>query len=130
MVHIQTLILDDGGNVVERWYADHLSDVKACAELDARMIHLRQQPRDAWTRPLYDILRDADGVGEVRFKANRIQHRGLGYFGPGRLVFTFLVFATKGDDWKPRNAIKEAKRRKAIVEGNHTRAITVHRWGQ
>lgn len=94
------------------------------------MIHLRQQPRDNWVRDLYDILRGAEGVGEVRFKARRIHHRGLGYFGPGRNEFTFLTFATKADHWDPRNAIEMAVDRKHMVETNPDMAIKLKKWGQ
>lgn len=126
MITIKAMRLDDGDDVVTRWYQQE--SLKAQARLDARMIHLRQQPRDNWTRPLYDTLRD--GVGEVRFKVARIQHRALGYFGPGRNEFTFLFFATKTDRWDPYNSIEFAIERKEIVEAEPGRAVRLKKWGQ
>jgi hypothetical protein len=120
--------MDDGGDVVSRWYDSHFNDRLARAALDTRMIYLRQQRREGWTRPYYDLLRD--GIGEVRFKAGRVHHRALGFFGPNRNEFTFCMFATKTNEFDPRNAIKTAIGLKEMIEGNPARAIKLKRWGQ
>ena len=122
---------DDCPHVVDVWYAEHERDEDIRAELDALMVYLRQQPREGWIRPRYDILKDADGVGEVRFKVRRIHYRPLGYFGPGRNEFTFLVFATKTNKYDPKNAIDIAKTRRNIVQEYPTRSVIIKgRWDQ
>jgi hypothetical protein len=128
MILLRSLTLDDGQEVVNSWYAR--ANAIARANLDVRMNHLRFQKREGWTRPYYDILRKADGVGEVRFKAEKINHRALGYFGPGRNEFTFLFFSTKTDRYDPPNAIEIAKQRRLIVVSNPRVSTVVKRWGQ
>lgn len=131
MILLRALSFDDAPHVVDAWYAAHAGDEAVRAELDVLMLYLRQQQREGWTRPRYDILRDADGVGALHFKVRRINYRALGYFGPGRNEFTFLLFATKTDRYDPRNAIEAARARRAIVEANPTRSIVLrNRWCQ
>lgn len=114
-------------DVVTVWYAG--ANPTAKANLDARMVHLRTQERDKWIRPYYDGLED--GVGEVRWKAIKINHRGLGYFGPERNQFTFLLFATKTNVFDPRNAISKAVERKVIVENDPSLSVAIKgRWNQ
>jgi hypothetical protein len=130
MIVLKAFVLDDcgGGDIVTRWYEQYEASPKVRAKLDARMIYLRQQNREGWTRESYDTLRD--GIGEVRFKAEGILHRPLGYFGPGRNEFTFLFFATKTGEFDPPNAIDIAVDRKLIIDRNPKRAIRLKRWGQ
>jgi hypothetical protein len=115
---------------VDDWYALHSADDAVRSALDARMVFLRQQPRDYWTRPRYDLLKGAGGIGEVRFKVDRIQHRALGYFGPRRMEFTFLEMCTKTDGNSLRKAIKSAKERKQEIDKDPNLSVLVNRWGQ
>jgi hypothetical protein len=130
MIVLKSFRLDDcgAGDVVTRWYAQYDDRPKVRAKLDSRMTYLRQQNREGWIREPYDTLRD--DIGEVRFKADQMWYRPLGYFGPGRNEFTFLFFATKTDEFDPPNAIDIAVERKLVVENNPKRAIRLRRWGQ
>lgn len=131
MILLRGLSFDDAPHVVDTWYADHARDEAVRVELDVLMLYLRQQRREGWTRPRYDILRNADGVGALHFKVRRINYRPLGYFGPGRNEFTFLLFATKTNKYEPRNAIEVARTRRAIVEAAPSRSVVVrNRWCQ
>lgn len=111
-----------------RWYAEMESRPKARAKLDMRMTYLRHQPREKWVREPYDTLRD--GIGEVRFKAGAVWYRPLGFFGPGRNEFTFLLFATKTNALRPPNAIDIAVARRNVVVKSPTRGVVINRWGQ
>lgn len=113
-------------DVVSRWHG--VCGPKVHATLAAKMVYLRQQNREGWIRPHYDSLRD--GVGEVRFKVERINYRALGFFGPSRNEFTFCFFATKTNSFDPRNAIDIAVARKALVEKSPIRAVKLRMWGQ
>lgn len=117
---------EDGIDAVSKWQTS--CGPKVQAALAARMVYLRQQKREGWTRPHYDLLRN--GVGEVRFKAERINYRALGFFGPGRNEFTFCFFATKTSGFDPRNAVDIAVARKEWVEKSPLRAVKLHEWGQ
>jgi hypothetical protein len=128
MIVLKAFLLDDGEDIVTRWYGRYERRPKVRAALDARMTYLRQQNRDGWVREPYDTLRD--GVGEVRFKAETVCHRPLGFFGPGRNEFTFLFFATKTNVFDPPNAIDIAVERKDLVIIQPNRAMKLVRWGQ
>src|SRR5262245_40305831 len=122
MILLRSYRCDDGPDVVSIWHEQEAGKVKA--GLAARMAHLRQQPREGWIRPYYDILEDADGIGSVRWKVERIQHRGLGYFGPQRNEFTFLLFTTKADGYDDTD-IRHARMRRSNVERDPSLSLVV-----
>ena len=63
------------------------------------------------------------GLGKLRFKADRVQHRPLGFFGPSRFGFTLLVWATERDGaFHPRGVLDLALRRMKQVLENPGRA--------
>jgi hypothetical protein len=128
MIRLKSFRWEDGSDAVTQWYEQMADRPKVRAKFDARMTYLRQQPREGWVREPYDTLRD--GVGEVRFKAEGIWYRPIGFFGPGRNEFTFLIFATKTDEFHPVNAIDIAVQRKVVVQRDSQRAVKVIKWGQ
>jgi hypothetical protein len=131
VIVLRALSFDDSPHVVDQWYSQFAMDEDVRAGLDVLMLYLRTQHREGWIRPRYDTLRDANGVGELRFKVKRINYRPLGYFGPGRNEFTFLYFATKTDKYDPRNAIQFAMDRKDVVVADPNRSVIVKgRWNQ
>ncbi|WP_429344061.1 hypothetical protein [Paraburkholderia sp. GAS42] len=87
------------------------------AKCDERLRYLRDQPPSGWHDPhakKLDSSRDHDckDIYEVRFKANGIQHRPMGYFGPAADEFTIVIWAThKGSQYDPSNFCERAKRR-------------------
>jgi hypothetical protein len=131
MVLLKAYRLADGGDVVSAWYRHHVRNPAIGAGLDARMDHLKWQPRESWTRPRYDILRKCRGLGEVRWKIGTVQHRALGYFGPERMEFAFLMFCTHAESYDPRNALEIGMQRMDEVRANSALAIRVRdRWSQ
>lgn len=87
------------------WYNSGTPEMRA--KFISRLKFLAAAPRDKWVRPLFDVLSgECRGLGEVRFKANKIEHRPLGFFSPGN-VFTFVFFAIeKGGSFEPKSACK------------------------
>jgi hypothetical protein len=85
---------------------------------------LKGLPLAEWELPLFRWLRrDGTGLGEVRFKADGIQQRILGFRGPDPDLFTLLSPAQeKNDTFIPRNAVEIAQRLKAAVETNKDRS--------
>jgi hypothetical protein len=62
---------------------------------------------------------ECDGLIEIRFFAENVQHRPLGFYGPLKLEFTIAFFATeRGGKFYPRNSCGTALGRKSIVYGN------------
>lgn len=134
MIRLLAYRLHDGIDIVSAWYANQAGDSGLRAKLDARMIHLRQQPREGWKREPYDTL--SDGIGEIRFERKNIQYRPLGFFGhPNRYDFTFLLFATKKEGksatrWEPANALVLAVQRMEDLKSGLAYSTVLHRWGQ
>ena len=129
MILLRALQFDDGADVVTIWYENHQNLPVVRARVDAIMMHLRCQNREGWTRQYYDTLRD--GVGEVRFKVNRINYRPLGFFGPNRNEFTFLYFSTKTNRFDPVNAIDIAvERRQQVIAKPELSTVVKGRWNQ
>lgn len=107
-----------GRDDVRDWFAG-LDRTGRAAVLNV-LQYLRDHPRDYWLRPDFDVLHGkCQGLGEVRFKLERVQHRLIGHFGPWRMSFTFLLPVTKrGRNFDPRDWEETAVRRKAEVEAD------------
>ena len=115
--------LSDGGrDVIRDWYDEQTSEVQA--EFDVALSYLREQPPAQWVRPSFGTLTgECAGLGEIRFKANKVQHRPIGFFGPERMQFTLLLCAIeKGRKFIPKNTCDTAQKRKTIVLKNKERA--------
>ena len=91
----------------------------ATEQFVARIRYLAETAKHDWNRPQAAKLKGYDDLYEIRFKANDVQVRPLGTFGPGPLDFTIVLWATKkGDDYKPRAALDTASKRcKQVREG-------------
>lgn len=94
------------------------------ANFIAALEYLADQPRANWTRPKAAKLTKVEKSGfrdyfEIRFKAEGVQQRPIGYFGPLENQFTILIWATeKGSKFVPSDWRKTADiRRIAISEG-------------
>lgn len=106
----------DGKPISEKWLKEATSELKAAFFL--RMIALTKLPADGWDRPDVGQLRHGDckGLFEIVLKANKIQHRPIGYFS-GNQEFTFLAFAEERDNkFVPPNICSTAQARKALIE--------------
>lgn len=97
------------------WY-NGLSDV-ARAKFDTRLEFFRDNPHTSWGPERFKPLVGFEGIYEVRFQVKNVLYRPLGYFGPGRREFTFLVPAREqGDRFVPRDAPELAEQRKKKIE--------------
>ena len=68
-----------------------------------------------------DLSGPCAGLTEIRFLADNVQQRPLG-FRSGSGEFTVLVWAhEKGGEWVEKNACKKALERKAIAEKDRKR---------
>jgi len=65
---------------------------------------------------------DCKDLYEIRFKANGVQQRPMGYFGPKPGEFTIVVWVThKGSQYKPSNFAKLAVARWSDVKSGAAR---------
>ncbi len=90
------------------------------------MEHLAARSRTDWSDTDFKMLKGKHKkVGEFRFVAGKVEHRPLGFFGPGRMEYTLLIGATKkGKNYAPREALDSAVRRMDEVENGGA----VHDW--
>jgi len=92
------------------------------AAADARVLYLRDQPPSMWTVPHAKKLSagtqpECKDIYEIRFKANNVQQRPLGYFGPDSETFTVVLWAThKGRQWTPKDFCRIASERWASIK--------------
>jgi hypothetical protein len=105
----------DGVSTVESWYNAQLPTV--CAAFDTAIRYLQDQPPGNWVRPYVGILsRECSGLVEIRFTVEKVRHRPIGFYGPGRMQFTILDFAIEKDrKFVPPTVCKTALRKKSEV---------------
>jgi len=75
---------------------------------------LAQEDITGWSRPngFNRLSGRYRQLGKLRFKVSNVQHRPLGFFGPGRRTFTLLIWATERDGkFYPPNIRDTALRR-------------------
>ena len=95
--------------------------VKGEAACDERVRYLREQEPSMWRDPYAKKLsgsRDDDcrNLYEIRFKANNVQQRPMGYFGPRDNEFTVVVWVThKGSQYSTTEFCRIAKERWGAV---------------
>ena len=111
-------VSESGRDIVRDWYNEQAPEVQAA--FDVAIEYLRDQPHVKWVRPYFGTLDGkCAGLGEIRFKANKVQHRPIGFFGSKRMQFTILFFAIEKDrKFIPKNTCETAQNRKDLVLQN------------
>jgi hypothetical protein len=115
-------VAEDGNDTIREWYERQSQECRR--KFLVRAQGLRGLPLPEWEVPLFRWLRrEGQGLGEVRFKADRVQQRILGFRGPESDLFTFLYPAKeKGEKFVPRNAIEIAQGLKSAVLASKDRS--------
>lgn len=103
-----------GKDEIRAWYDGQSAKVRA--KFDSRLKFLAQRERAEWKREPFDSLSDeCSGLGEIRFQADKVQHRPLGFFD-GEKIFSLVFCAQeKGNKFVPKDACKIALRRKKEI---------------
>lgn len=118
----KSYIDENGTDEVGDWYANELT-VKEQARLDKLLEHFRDNDRTSWGSNYFKPLTGYEGIFEIRFTVQNIVHRPLGFFGPSKGEFTFLIPAREqGDAFVPKSAPDTAMKRKDIIEKDNNRA--------
>lgn len=103
--------------------------VAARMEFRATLNGLRDRPlREDWDRPDFAMLGSKyPGLGKLRFRADSVQHRPIGFFGPDSRSFTLLTWATEKDrKYRPPNIRDAAMDRMKLIIADPTRAHEFH----
>ncbi len=120
----QEFLTTGGRGVISEWYLE-LTD-EAQQDFDDLLIYLAVTPRHLWERPKFALVAGFNGLGKLRFKANRVQYRPIGFFGPYAGQFTLLFPAEERNmRFVPPDAPEQALRRKTAVEAD-TRRIRIY----
>ena len=110
----------DGTDEVRAWYDGGSKQLRA--RFLSRMKTLAQLARNEWHENLYkDLHGECGGLGEIRFIADKVQQRPLG-FHSGDAEFTILFCAKeKGEKFVPLSACEKAITRRDEVLENRSR---------
>lgn len=122
MWRFRVYVSPNGNDELQR-AIDGLSD--ECREqFLTRLRYLSETRKEDWHEPQARKLRGVEGIYEIRFSADKVKQRPLGFFGLGGGEFTIVIWAIhKQNVYKPPSAIKTAdRRRKAIKGGEATTA--------
>ncbi|MDX6575123.1 MAG: Phage derived protein Gp49-like [Blastocatellia bacterium] len=123
-VEIETV---GGRGVITDWVED--LDMEAEEDFHGILRGLEVAPRALWVRPVYDVF-DPE-IGEIRFKANGLQHRVFGFFLTELSRYVMLIGATKkGRSYNPRDAVNTARKRKKLIQSDRSqlRDYTDHKF--
>ena len=114
----------DGTDQVKAWYDGGSKQLRA--KFISRMKTLGQLARNEWHENLYKTLHgECDGLAEIRFFADKVQQRPLG-FHSGGAEFTILFCAKeKGGKFVPLSACAKAIARKdeVLIDRSRTNAL-------
>lgn len=113
-------INSQGHDEVDEFFSPK-SRKRAKAKLIERVMALQMQPSQNWSAGgrAKTLSGECQGLVEIRFLADRIQYRPVGFFGPSDKEFTILVCAIeKGNQFVPKDVCSIAQRRKIEVIRN------------
>lgn len=123
MWQIKCYLSPRGKNEIQEIYDSGSDDLRA--ELEVELAYLSVRSREEWQRPHAAKLSKCEEFRdffEVRLFADRVQHRPIGFFGPGQNEFTVLLWAIeKGGKLTPAEWCKKANRlRKQLLNNQAT----------
>ena len=110
-----------GVDEVRAWYQSQPPEVQG--KFLSRLRTLGQLQPHQWREPYFRWLTgECEGLGEIRFEVRRVQHRPLGFEGPG-LIFTLVMCAREVNDrFVPRGACRTGLGRMAEISNNRDRS--------
>lgn len=95
------------------------------ARFRSKLFILAQLELIDWKEPLFKVLTDQDGISEIRFTANNVQQRPLGFVS-NSYEYTFLLWAKeKGNHFIPRSACETVKKRKVACIADRSLACDI-----
>ena len=103
-------VTTNGRGVITDWVRKDI-EKRAKIRFHTTLQYLSVLERDLWNRPEYCPF--GPDISELRFDANKLQHRVFGFFIPDTNHYLMVIGTTKkGRIYTPRDAIKTAKERK------------------
>lgn len=110
------------GNALQKFIDEQ--DDAVMQHFKVRVRYLSNTAIRDWKEPAAKKLHGIADIYEVRFKANGVQHRPLGFFGPNKGEFTILVWAThKQNIYDPHDAINTAGKRYGLIQNGSASCV-------
>lgn len=117
-------VSQSGKNEIAEWVRNELSPTGE-EKFEARLDYLGGVERHEWKRPHFAPLKDCDGITEIRFPADKKEHRVFGFFGPERHEYTMVLgWIKKNGDYGPE--CKIAINRMKLIQSAGRRQIREH----
>ena len=112
---------DDGSEEIKAVYDGGSKELKA--KFLSRVTHLRSLGIQNWREPHFKPLHgECSGLFEIRFKADRVQQRPIGYFLEDNKFVILFWAIEKGGKFVPKSACKTANARKKLVQSHGEKA--------
>jgi len=83
-------VSQSGKNEIADWVRNELS-VKGVEKFEARLDYLGAVENHEWKKPYFYPLTDCVGISEIRFLADKKEHRVFGFFGPEQNEYTMVL---------------------------------------
>ena len=110
--NIRCYVSPAGNNKIADWY----NDLSAQEQSDADEFLKNMRLTPDWEMPNYrPRLRDAKGLGELRWQSEKKQHRILGFFMSGNW-YALVGCVHKQQVYHPAGSLETAKRYKGQIE--------------
>jgi hypothetical protein len=107
-----------GNDLIANWFWDRPAAAQTEFDVALKILSITEDWRGM---PEFKSL-GRDGLCEIRFKAEKVQYRPLGFFGPGAKCFSIYVASfKKGEKYNPPNAFDLAFKNKSKVERGEAR---------
>ncbi|MGD0961737.1 MAG: hypothetical protein ABSB19_18150 [Methylomonas sp.] len=117
-IKIKCYVANSGKNEVQDVYNNGSEELKAGFEV--AISYLKEMSRQHWSRPDAHRLNKVKGFKdfyEIRFRADKLQQRPIGFFWPDDNHFTILIWATeKGNKLNPESWHEKCAKRKSDIE--------------
>lgn len=114
-----------GHSDVLKAYKEATAKVRAAFEV--QLDYLAVRPQEDWRRPkVAKLARDVahKDFYEIRFFADQVQQRPIGFFGPEKKDFTIVLWATeKGMKLVPKEWNKIANSRRQDIDDENATAV-------
>ena len=104
-------------NAIRRWINEQEKPGRVA--IDAQLRYLEET--ENWTYKEIKKRKGTEHIYELIIKANKIQYRPLGCYGPGQGQFTILLGATEKDWRLEKNADKKAEKNREIILKDRSR---------
>lgn len=117
-------VSQSGSNAIADWVQNELS-AKGEEKFEARLDYLGGVERHEWGRPHFSLLKNCDGISEIRFDVDKVEYRVFGFFRHERHEYAMVLgWIKKNGDY--RHQCRIAIPRMKLIQSTGRRHIREH----